>query len=160
MNLFIQAAIASILPISELRGGMLLAIAQGANPFAAFVISVLSNLFVAPLVFIFLDFIHHKLLAIRLYKKSFNRIVEGARRKSKPFVTNYGMLGLTLFVAIPLPMTGAYTASLAAWFFGMNRLKAILAISLGVIVAGLIVLTAVYPVYAIFSSSKVPLVCR
>ena len=55
-------------------------------------------------------------------------------------VVSYGFLGLTLLVAIPLPFTGVYTASILSWLLNMNWRRAFSAIMLGVIVAGIIVL--------------------
>jgi uncharacterized membrane protein len=56
-------------------------------------------------------------------------------------VEKYGYAGLALFVAIPLPITGAYTGTLGAWILGMNRRKTMLAVLGGVIIAGVIVAT-------------------
>ncbi|MEM0022543.1 MAG: small multi-drug export protein, partial [Archaeoglobaceae archaeon] len=60
--------------------------------------------------------------------------------RRREIVEKYGYLGLTLFVAIPLPMTGAWTASLLAFLLGLNNLKASIAILLGILIAGIIVL--------------------
>ena len=69
----------------------------------------------------------------------FERIVERARRKIHGAVERYGYWGLMIFVAIPLPLTGAYTGALGAWVLGMRRGKAMLFIALGVALAGAIV---------------------
>ena len=54
-------------------------------------------------------------------------------------VERYGYLGIMLFVAIPLPITGAWTGTLGAWILGMDRRKSILAVAAGVVIAGVIV---------------------
>ncbi|MBQ7645297.1 MAG: small multi-drug export protein, partial [Spirochaetales bacterium] len=54
-------------------------------------------------------------------------------------VGKYGLLGLMLFVAIPLPITGAWTGTIGAWVMGLDRKKSILFIILGVLVAGIVV---------------------
>ena len=54
-------------------------------------------------------------------------------------VGKYGLLGLMLFVAIPLPITGAWTGTIGAWVMGLDRKKSILFILLGVLVAGIVV---------------------
>ncbi|HIB85266.1 MAG TPA: ligand-binding protein SH3, partial [Chromatiaceae bacterium] len=59
------------------------------------------------------------------------------------YIDKYGFWGLMVFVMIPLPVTGAYTGSFAAWIFGVKRRKAFLAVSLGVLIAGVIVTTVV-----------------
>jgi uncharacterized membrane protein len=74
-----------------------------------------------------------------MYKKFFDTFVEKTRSKVKPKVERYGYLGLMFFVAIPLPITGAWTGALGAWVLGMDKKKASIAIICGVIVAGIIV---------------------
>ena len=144
MNSVIETIILSILPVSELRGGIPYAIYSGINPIAAFLISVLANIIVVPVVFLFLDYIHCHLLKIRLYERTFNTFLERTRKKTHRLIEKYGYLGLAIFVAIPLPATGAWTGTLAAWFFGMKRDKSFLAVALGVVTAGIIVTAVVY----------------
>ncbi len=124
-------------PISELRGGIPLGISLGLDPLLTFFIAIIAN---AILFFPIL-------LALRLFYDGilsrlqiFNRYLDSVRRKGKPKVDKYGFLALTLFVAIPLPITGVYTATILSWLLGMNWRKAFPAITLGVIVAGIIVL--------------------
>ncbi len=78
-------------------------------------------------------------MKLTLYRKTFDYFLERTRKKVGPKVERYGYLGLTLFVAIPLPITGAYTGTLGAWFFEMKKGKSFSAIILGVIIAGMIV---------------------
>lgn len=124
-------------PISELRGGIPLGISLGLDPLLTFFIAIIAN---AILFFPIL-------LALRLFYDGilsrlqiFNRYLDSVRRKGKPKVDKYGFLALALFVAIPLPVTGVYTASILSWLLGMNWRKAFPAITLGVIAAGIIVL--------------------
>ncbi len=144
MEAIIKTIILSILPVSELRGGIPYAIYSGMNPFAAFWISVLANIVVVPIVFLFLDYLHCYLLKIRFYEKTFNSFLERTRKRTHRLVERYGYFGLAIFVAIPFPITGAWTGTFAAWFFGMKRKKSFLAIALGVIIAGIIVTTVSY----------------
>ncbi len=143
MEAIINAIILSLLPIAELRGGIPLALASGVNPVTAYFVCVIANIFVIPLVFIFLGTLHRIFMIIPIYKRTFEKFLERTRKKVRKKIEKYGYIGLTLFVTIPLPITGAYTGTLAAWFFGMKKLKSFLAISLGVVIAGLIV-TAAY----------------
>ena len=139
MDPLIQGILLSLAPLSELRGGMIVAVAQGANPWLAWIFCTLANLFVSPIVFLFLSFLHSKLLWMPLYKRTFNYFLENARRKTHKYIERWGYIGLLVFVAIPLPFSGAYTGTLAAWFFGMKKPKAIAMISLGVVLASLLV---------------------
>ena len=124
-------------PISELRGGIPLGISLGLDPLLTFFIAIIAN---AILFFPIL-------LALRLFYDGilfrlqiFNRYLDSVRRKGKPKVDKHGFLALMLFVAIPLLLTGVYTATILSWLLGMNWRKAFPAITLGVIVAGIVVL--------------------
>lgn len=144
MNNLVSAIIASILPVSELRGGIPLAYLSGNGIILSFLACTLANALIIPIIWIFLDEINHLLMKNSFYNKLFNKSVERARRKIQKSIEKYEYLGLMIFIAIPLPMTGAYTGILAAWALGMERRKSIIYSIFGVIIAGLIVSTAVY----------------
>lgn len=139
MKAIILSALLSLAPIGELRAGIPFALAQGISPITAFLVSVIANSLVAPIMFIFLEYVHHHFLHIGAYRTAFDHFMERTRRKTHHYVEKYGYLGLAIFVAVPLPLTGAYTGALAAWFFGMNKAKATMSITIGVATAGLIV---------------------
>lgn len=139
MNVLIKALILSVLPISELRGGIPLAIGLGANPFSAFIVCVLANILVIPFIFLFLDYLHEHFMKIRIYKKFFELYLNRLRRKVDGRLDSWQYWVLFLFVAIPSPGTGAYTGCLIAWFFKMNRKNSLITIALGVLTAGIIV---------------------
>ena len=146
--LFITAVL-SFMPISELRGGIPFAIASGIPWYAAFPFAVLINALVAPACWIFLA-TFHKLFygtapnrGIRWYKKFFDRFVERAREKLSSKVEKWGWLGVAVFVAIPLPITGAWTGTLGAWVLGLSKKRTMLAVIIGVLAAGVIVTAVV-----------------
>jgi len=132
-----------IFPIAELRGGLPYALARGIPLVPAYLVCVLANALVGPLVFLFLATLHRLLERWAAYRRFFERIVLRARSKVHRAVERFGYVGLAVFVAIPLPLTGAYTGAIGAWVLGMSRWKSILAIAVGVAVAGVIV-SAVY----------------
>jgi uncharacterized membrane protein len=72
--------------------------------------------------------------------------------RRRDMIDRYGYLGLTLFVAIPLPVTGAWTGCLLAFLLGLNRFKSFFYIALGVTLAGIIVLTTSLGVFGLFCS--------
>jgi len=147
------AIILSFLPIVELRAGIPMAILSGINPWTAFFLCVFVNILIIPFAFFFLDKIHVWLLSYNWYKKSINKTFERAKRRSKKVKNNmntWGMLALALFVAIPLPGTGAWTGTIVAWLLKLNRKKSFWAITLGVIIAGIIVTMAVTGLVALF----------
>jgi uncharacterized membrane protein len=130
-----------IIPISELRGAMPYAYFNHIPLFQAFLISVLSNLLVIPIVWIFLGTIHKLFYKMNWYKSLFDRTVEKARLKVGSKVSKYGYLGLMIFVGIPLPITGAWTGTLGAWILGLDRKKTFIFVGLGILLSGLIVAT-------------------
>ncbi len=136
--IYLIIIILSLLPVSELRGAMIFGFSQNLPLFHLYLFSFLPNLLVAPLVFVFLDYFHHFFLRFPPYEKTFNHFLQRVRRKAHSRIERFGSLALIFFVAIPLPVTGAYTGTLAAWFFGLKRTKSYLAISLGVFLASLI----------------------
>ncbi len=107
----------------------------------AYPICVVANALVGPLVYLFLSSVHRLLRHWPAYQRLFGVILERSRRKVHAKVEKYGYAGLALFVAIPLPITGAYTGTLGAWVLGMERRKTLLAVAAGVLVAGIIVTT-------------------
>ena len=135
----IWSIIWSILPISELRGGIPYAIANDVNPFLAYFICVGANILAFPIVFLFLEFLHPLFLKVGIYQKLFDKFVLKTRKKLETKIKKYGFWGLMLFVMIPLPVTGAYTGSLAAWLFNIPKKKAFISVVLGVIISGIIV---------------------
>jgi len=139
MNPLFWMIFLSVLPISELRGGIVYAILNGINPVTAFVVCVFFNILIIPVIFFFLDYVNHFLLKIKLWDKFFNFYLNRKIGKIKRKYEVLGFLMLFLFVAVPAPGTGAYTGVLLSWFFKLDRKKSFLVIALGVVTAGAIV---------------------
>lgn len=140
INNYLFSILLSIVPISELRGGLPYAYFNGIPLWQAFLISVISNIAVVPIVWIFLSTLHITLYKhIKAYQSFFDKTVAKARTKVKDKIQKYGYWGLLLFVGIPLPVTGAWTGTLGSWILGLDKKKSLLFISLGVLLSGLIV---------------------
>lgn len=153
MNSLIAGMLLSLAPVSELRGGIPFAIAKGIHPLTAFVFCIIANILVIPIVFLFLEFLHKKLLCISSYKRTFNAFLKKTRKKVdhvKQKYQIYGFLALTVFVAIPLPVTGAWTGTLIAWLLGLHKGKSFIAMSLGVLISGTIVTLATLGIIRLF----------
>lgn len=142
-------AILSFMPISELRGAIPFAIANRIPWYAAWFYAAAVNALVAPVCWIFLATVHKFFYGTvpekgwRWYKNFFDKFVERARIKVAGGFEKWGWLGITFFVAIPLPITGAWTGTLGAWMLGVSRRRTMLAVIIGVIIAGAIVTTVV-----------------
>ncbi len=133
------AAFLSLTPISELRGGIPYAVANGMPLLSAALWCLAWNALAGPIAYVFLQTVHKLLYRWGWYASFFDRFVERARAKVKPSVDKYGYWGLAIFVGIPLPLTGAWTGALGAWILGMERKKSMLAVAAGVLMAAVIV---------------------
>ena len=134
-----EKLVLSLLPISELRGAIPYALTQGVPLYLAFIISVALNALIGPLLYLFLSTLHKVFLKMNWYERVFGRLIEKARKKVADRIEKYGYFGIMMFVAIPLPITGAYTGTLGAWILGMDKRKTFLAVAAGVVIAGIIV---------------------
>jgi len=132
-------AVLSLLPISELRGAIPFSLAHGMPILASYFYCVFFNALVGPLLYLFLSTLHSLFYKFGWYKSLFDKIINRAREKLRLKVDKYGWLGIMIFIAIPLPVTGAYTGTLGAWILGMDMKKTFLAVLLGVAIAGIIV---------------------
>ncbi len=132
-------AFLSFLPISELRGGIPFAIANGIPWYWAFCFGTFVNALVAPFCWVFLSTFHKLFLKMKWYEKFFNKFIERARNKLHAGVEKWGWFGIAVFVAVPFPLTGAWTGTLGAWVLGLSKRKTLLAVVIGVIISGTIV---------------------
>jgi uncharacterized membrane protein len=130
--------IVGALPISELRGAIPLGLYFGMPVLKAFFWGVLGNIiFIAPALFLF-EPISNFLRKFKIWSRFFEWLFKKTRKNSEA-VERYEALGLVIFVAIPLPITGAWSGVVAASLFKIKFRYAFPAICLGVIIAGIIV---------------------
>lgn len=128
----------SMLPVVELRGGVPFGVALGLDPAEALAAGVVGNMIPTPFIVVY---IRRILQWLRRRGTRLGRLVDAVERKAHlkgRTVTKYKYLGLLIFVAIPLPGTGAWTGALVAAFLDMPLRRAIPSILFGVIAAGLI----------------------
>lgn len=132
--------IIAALPISELRGSIPVALMMGIAPMKAFSLSILGNLLPVIPALLLLEPVSNALMRFKPWKRFFDWLFERTRSKGD-LIQKYEALGLMLFVAVPLPMTGAWSGCIAASLFRIKFRYAFPAIFLGVLLAGLIVMT-------------------
>lgn len=128
----------STIPVIELRGAIPMGQALGLSFWQCFFISVIGNILPVPIILLFVRYVLDWMTGIKNLDRIANWVLEKADKHSGK-VTKYATWGLFLFVAIPLPGTGAWTGSLIAALLDMRLKKALPSIFAGVIVAGLIV---------------------
>lgn len=129
--------IISMMPLLELRGGLLAATLLKMDFVPAYLISIAGNTLPIPLVLLFLD----KVFNFLKKSKKLNKLISKLEKKilsKKGQIEKYGYLGLLLFVGIPLPGTGAWTGAGLAVLLNLNKKKAFISIMLGVILASII----------------------
>lgn len=137
--------IVSMLPLIELRGGIVVARLLNLPMWEAIFYCVLGNILPIPFILFFIKkFLHW--LAVHNMQGLANKIMHKAE-KNRPQIEKYGFWGLALFVGIPLPGTGAWTGSLVAAVFDMDLKKASLSILLGVFLACTIMCLISYGVF-------------
>lgn len=129
----------SMLPIIELRGAIPLGVFLNMNPWALFGLSVLGNILPVPFIILCARPVVNFFLRTKLLKPLGNWLEEKVRKNSHK-VKKYEAWGLFLFVAVPLPGTGAWTGALLAALMDMRLKTALPSILLGVISAGLIMI--------------------
>ncbi len=139
----------SMVPIIELRGAIPIATGMGLSPWFAIPVAIIGNLLPVPFIILFIK----KIFAwMRKVSPKLNSVVdkmEAKAEKNKEKVLKYAFWGLVLFVAIPLPGTGAWTGSLVAAMLDMPLKKAFPAVVLGVLGAGIIISFVSYGAAAI-----------
>ncbi len=137
------AAVAAIstLPIVELRGAVPVGIVAFDMPWwKVYLIAVAGNMLPIPFILLLLGPVSEFLMRFKIGKAFFDWLFARTRKKSAS-IEKYEALGLTIFVAIPLPVTGGWTGAMAAFLMGIPFWKSMLYILLGVMIAGVIMTT-------------------
>ena len=140
----------SMVPVIELRGAIPVATGMGLSPWVAIPVAIVGNLIPIPFIILFIK----KIFAwMRKVSPKLNGVVdkmEAKAEKNKEKVLKYAFWGLAVFVAIPLPGTGAWTGALVAAMLDMPLKKAFPSIALGVLGAGIIISFVSYGAAAVF----------
>jgi len=150
-NILVVLALAAS-PISELRGAIPVAITVFDFPwYYAFLLAVIGNLLPVPFILLFLNAFSKLLGKIGIFERMLQWFFKHTRQRGK-IIERYERIGLALFVAIPLPITGAWTGSVVAVLFGLRFKHALLSIFIGILIAGTIVTCATLLGWSIFES--------
>lgn len=135
----IAAALVSMIPVLELRGGIPFGVGLGLHPLKAWAVCVLGNMLPVPLIIVYIRQIFQWLRAtFPPLERLIDRLERKAHLKGRT-VLKYRYFGLFLFVAIPLPGTGGWTGALVAAFLNMRLKNALTSIFAGLLTAGFIV---------------------
>jgi uncharacterized membrane protein len=137
MDPYLIVILLAMMPVFECMGAIAVGILiLHLNPLAVFVLAFAFNVLVFFPVYGLLEFVYKghldKVGGIR-------RVVEGIRVKGKRVIDKYGFWGLTVYLAIPIPLSGTWTGTGIAWLLGIKKRRALLAITIGVFVAAVFV---------------------
>ena len=154
MTRYLIVILISMLPLIELRGAVPVAIDMGIEPLRALLICAVANMVPVPIIYFFA----RKFLLGGAKQRHIGKIctffVEKGERAGQKLVKKTGrgglFMALLLFVGIPVPGTGAWTGTLAASFLNMGFKSTVVSVSLGVLLAGIIMGTASLAVFGIF----------
>ena len=131
------AALISMVPIIELRGGLPYAILSGIHPAVAFPLCIVANLLPIPFILWFITPIFNWMKTTKWFRPLAEKLEQRAMNKKDKVEKGY-FWGLLLFVGIPLPGTGAWTGALIASVLDIPKKKSIPAIALGVCLAAVL----------------------
>jgi len=131
--------IISALPVVELRGALMVAINWFGLPwYQALYLTIIGNMLPVPFLLLFFDSLARVISRTETGRKLVNRVLKRTRRHTE-VIEKYEPIGLMLFVAIPLPGTGAWTGCVAAFLLGLRFRHAFFSIAAGVVIVGAIV---------------------
>lgn len=104
-----------------------------------FLIASISNILLAVFVWFFIKYLMKYFLKIKIISQYYNKLVIRTQEKIKPYIHKYGVLGLAVFIGIPLPGSGVYTGGFGAYLLGYDFKEYFIASVLGVLIAAIIV---------------------
>ena len=141
----------SMIPVIELRGAIPIGVGLGLPYLVSVSVSLIGNILPVPFIILFIKAIFAWIRKVMPKLDGFVTKLEQRAEKNRATVEKYAFWGLFLFVAIPLPGTGAWTGALIAAMMDMPLKKAFPSVALGVITAAMIVTTVTFFGFTIFS---------
>ncbi len=129
----------SISPFGEAKVGIPYGLINGLNKYVVFIVCLAANILVFPLMFFFLEKVNTHLLRIHSYKKAALFVARKAKKGSGDQIRKYGFWGLIFFVMLPIPGTGVYAGTIATYLFKIEKKKAFIANTIGIIISSLII---------------------
>lgn len=139
------------MPIGELRAAIPLALIEyNIDPLTAYSLGAVGNILPVPFLLLFLGKASELLRRISLFDRFLTWLFAHTQRRHSALFNKFGAFALVVFVAIPLPVTGAWSGSLAAFLFGVPFKYALPLIALGVMIAGVIVTLSALGIWSFF----------
>ena len=141
MNEILNLIWITLLPFLELRASIPYGVFKTElSLLTIFLVCVITNIVLAPIVYFILDNFVGLFTKIKFIDRIYQKIVIRTQRRVHKYVEKYGVLGLALFIGVPLPGSGVYSGALAAYLLGFRKRDFFMAAVIGVLIAGVIVL--------------------
>jgi len=128
--------VATMSPFLELRGGIPLGLAMGIPAEFVIPVAIIANCLIFFPIYFGLELLYERFFARFEWAQ---RIMARVHRKGSKYIQKYEVIGLAVFVGIPLPVTGVWTGTAIAWLMKLDWKKSFLSICLGVLIAGTII---------------------
>lgn len=141
---FLFTFLISLSPFGEARTGIPYAILNDVHIVWAFIIGLIANLLIFPILMWLIDNVSIKLWPNKTYRKGVVKLSKRAKKSVGKNFQKYGFWGLMIFVMIPLPGTGAYIGTIAAYVLKIERKRAFMATSIGVTLSCIIMTAGAY----------------
>jgi len=121
----------------ELRASIPYGILVAKMPwYHVFILAVIANIILAPIVYFILDKVIHLFFFIKPFEKWYHRKLEKTQKRIEPYVNKYGIVGIGLFIGIPLPGSGVYSGGLASYILKLGYKRFLYATIIGILIAG------------------------
>lgn len=134
----------SISPFGEARVGIPYGVINDVPVIWSFIFGLAGNILVFPLLYQAITLMNQWFWKYKKYKVGAVYVSKRAKKKTQSSIVKYGAWGLMVFVMVPLPITGAYLGTIAAYILKMNRKTALIAVSIGVTISSILVSSALY----------------
>lgn len=136
MNEVLTIILLTLAPFLELRASIPYGILKaGLSPFLVVPVAIAANVALAPLLYLFFNYIVHLFLRFERFNHLWQWLVVRTQKKVHPAIEKYGVWGLAVFIGVPLPGSGVYTAALGAYVLGYEFKEFLIASILGVVIA-------------------------
>ena len=139
MNDVLWIILLSMAPVSELRGAIIYGFSTDVPRALVVTLALFFNALVGPLVYLFIRYVVALFLHIESVNKFWNHVVVRSQHKLEPTIQKYGTFGMAIFIGLPLPGTGVYTAAIGACALGFSFRKFFVSSILGVLLAATII---------------------
>jgi len=139
-NPYFMIFLLTLIPFLELRASIPYGILVAKLPWwEVFILACIANIILGPALYFFLDKVIHLFFFIKPFKRWYHRKIEVTQERIKESVKKYGVIGVGIFIGVPLPGTGVYTGALGSYALNIGYKRFFYATVLGVLIAGIAV---------------------